>query len=222
MKFETCPKCARTYCVSKQRDTSKVFVCQDCEIRDRAKMNGKKAKPIYDKLGYARVTHFLLAVLLLPFLFGFAKCNNTTKPFPVPLDAELQQHIINVSDAYNVDPALVMAIIEKESQYDANAIGDSGDSFGLMQVNAQYHGDRMEKLGVTNLLCPYCNVLVGIDYFVECLEKYGDVHKALIVYNAGVGNAYEGWFSVGRYQSDYSRAVLERTQILSEGVIING
>lgn len=149
-----------------------------------------------------------LLVFFLPFVFGFAKADNTITPYPVPLDAELQQHIISVSDAYNIDPVLVMAIIEKESQFDDNAIGDSGNSYGLMQVNAQYHGERMAKLGVTNLLCPYCNVLVGIDYFAECLEKYSDVHKALIMYNAGAGNAYEGWFSVGVYKSDYSREVV--------------
>lgn len=216
MKYERCHKCGVRYNVSALRDNNKVFICQDCENRERAKMNGKKARAIYDKLGYARVTHFLLAVLLVPFLFGFAKYNNEIKPFPVPLDTELQQHIISVSDAYNVDPAIVMGIIEKESQFDANAIGDNGDSYGLMQVNAQYHGDRMQELGVTNLLCPYCNVLVGIDYFAECLEKYGDVHKALIVYNAGAGKAYDGWFSVGRYQSDYSREVMDNTERIGD------
>lgn len=162
---------------------------------------------------------FLL--FFLPFVFGFAKADNTITPYPVPLDVELQQHIINVSDAYNVDPVLVMAIIEKESQYDANAIGDGGDSYGLMQVNAQYHGERMNKLGVTNLLCPYCNVLVGIDYLAELLNEYDDIHKALVCYNAGRKGAYDGWFSVGVYQSNYSRAVLARAQILSEGAITN-
>ncbi len=220
MKFETCPKCGVRYNVSAFRDSNKVFICQDCEIRERAKMNGKKARTIYDKLGYARVTHFLLAVLLVPFLFGFAKGDNTIKPYPVPLDAELQQHIISVSDAYNVDPVLVMAIIEKESTYDPTKIGDGGNSYGLMQVNVPSHPDRMAKLCVSNIRCPYCNVLVGIDYLAELLEEYGDVHMALVAYNAGRTNAWNGWFSVGRYQSDYSREVVANAERI--GGIING
>ena len=70
----------------------------------------------------------------------------------------------------------------------------------------------MAKLGVSNLRCAYCNVLVGIDYFAELLEEYGDAHKALVAYNAGRMGAYNGWFCVGRYQSDYSRAVVARAE----------
>lgn len=151
-------------------------------------------------------------VVFLPLLMGVTLKQAPTAIYPVPLDAELQAHIISVSDAYNVDPVLVMAIIEKESTFDATRIGDNGNSYGLMQVNVPSHPDRMAKLGVTNLLCPYCNVLIGIDYFAELLERYGDTHMALIGYNAGPSKAYEGWFSVGRYQSDYSRAVVARAE----------
>ena len=54
MMYETCPKCGVRYNVSALRDRSKVFICQDCENRERAKMNGKKARTIYDKLGVAK------------------------------------------------------------------------------------------------------------------------------------------------------------------------
>lgn len=157
----------------------------------------------------------ILLLLFVPFILGIAK-RDSAEPglYPVPLETELQQHIISVCDAYQIDPALVMAIIEKESTYDARKIGDGGDSYGLMQVNAQYHGDRMEKLCISNLKCPYCNVIVGIDYLAELLEEYGDVHKALICYNAGRTNAWNGWFSVGRYQSDYSRYVVSHAEAL--------
>lgn len=54
MNYKTCPKCGKNYNVSCLRDESKVFVCQDCEIRERAKMRGKKARTIYDRLGLAK------------------------------------------------------------------------------------------------------------------------------------------------------------------------
>ena len=57
MKYETCPKCGVIYNVSRLRDTSKVFVCQDCESRERAKIRGNKPRLIYDKLGYASVVY---------------------------------------------------------------------------------------------------------------------------------------------------------------------
>lgn len=151
----------------------------------------------------------IILLLFVPFILGVSQpAEPEPELYPVPLDEELQAHIISVSDAYNVDPVLVMAIIEKESTYDSTKIGDGGNSYGLMQVNVPSHPDRMAKLGVTNIRCPYCNVLVGIDYLAELLEEYGDVHKALICYNAGRTNAWNGWFSVGVYQSDYSREVM--------------
>lgn len=54
MKYQTCPKCGITYNVSRERDDSKVFVCQDCEIRERAKMQHKKPSTIYDRIGLAK------------------------------------------------------------------------------------------------------------------------------------------------------------------------
>lgn len=150
-----------------------------------------------------------MLILCGPLIFGAMKPDIPEPMYPVPLDTELQAHIVHVCDAYNVDPVLVLAVIEKESTYDAGAIGDDGDSCGLMQINAQYHGERMEELGVTKLLNPYCNVLVGIDYLAELLEEYGDVHKALMCYNAGRAGAYQHWFSKGVYENSYSREVMK-------------
>ncbi len=57
MKYKTCPVCGIKYSVSRLRDDSKVFICQDCEIRDKAKMRGKKARTIYNKLGLAKYVY---------------------------------------------------------------------------------------------------------------------------------------------------------------------
>lgn len=104
--------------------------------------------------------------------------------YPVPMDHDLQAHIIRTCHAYKIDPALVMAVIQKESTFDAIAIGDGGDSAGLMQVQERWHRERMERLGVSDLLDPYQNTLVGIDYLAELLDKYS-VAEALTAYNSG-------------------------------------
>ena len=108
-----------------------------------------------------------------------------------------------------VDPALVLAIIEKESGYNPDSAGDNGRSQGLMQIWRSFHEKRMEKLGAANLYDPRDNVIVGIDILAEKLDKYEDVEKALIAYNAGDAGAKKHYFSKGIYSNGYSRAVLK-------------
>ena len=129
--------------------------------------------------------------------------------YDVPLTEDLQDIIIDVSEKRGVDPALVLAVIEKESGYNPDASGDNGKSQGLMQIWRSFHEKRMEKLGAVNLYDPRDNVLVGIDILAEKLEKYEDVEKALIAYNAGDAGAKKHYFSKGVYSNGYSRAVLK-------------
>ncbi len=129
--------------------------------------------------------------------------------YDVPLTEDLQDIIIDISEKRGVDPALVLAVIEKESGYNPDASGDNGRSQGLMQIWRSFHEKRMEKLGAANLYDPKDNVLVGIDILAEKLEKYEDAEKALIAYNAGDAGAKKHYFSKGIYSSSYSRAVLK-------------
>lgn len=105
--------------------------------------------------------------------------------FDVPLDAELQLHIIDEAEEHGIDPAIVMAMAFRESTYDISAIGDNGNSYGLLQVQPRWHYERMQKLGCTDLLDPYQNVVVGIDYLCELLNRHGGIDKALTAYNKG-------------------------------------
>lgn len=129
--------------------------------------------------------------------------------YDVPLTEDLQDVIIDASEKRGVDPALVLAVIKKESGYDSDASGDNGRSQGLMQIWRSLHEKKMKKLGVANLYDPRDNVLVGIDILAEKLEKYEDAEKALIAYNAGDAGAKKHYFSKGIYSSSYSRAVLK-------------
>lgn len=129
--------------------------------------------------------------------------------YDVPLTKDLQDIIIDTAGGRGVDPALVLAVIEKESGYNPDASGDNGRSQGLMQIWRSAHEKRMKKLGAVNLYDPRDNVLVGIDILAEKLEKYEDAEKALIAYNAGDAGAKKHYFSKGIYSSGYSRAVLK-------------
>ena len=129
--------------------------------------------------------------------------------YDVPLTEDLQDIIIDTAGGRGVDPALVLAVIEKESGYNPDASGDNGRSQGLMQIWRNAHKKRMKKLGAVNLYDPRDNVLVGIDILAEKLEKYEDKEKALIAYNAGDAGAKRHYFSKGIYSNSYSRAVME-------------
>lgn len=121
--------------------------------------------------------------------------------YDVPLSNEVQRYIFNVSDYYGIEPVLVLAIIERESNYNEAAIGDGGESYGLMQVQARWHIARMDRLGVEDLLNPYQNITVGVDILAECIDRYdGDIGAALTAYNRG---SYQGKVS------EYAKDVLE-------------
>lgn len=136
----------------------------------------------------------------------------TTEPvqlYDVPLDAELQEYIIEKSEAHNISPALIFAIIEIESNYDIWAEGDGGYSQGLMQISTKWHKDRMDKLGVTDLFNPYKNIDVGIDILSELLANYEDVTFSLMVYNGGFDYAINN-INNGIYSTDYTDYVTSR------------
>lgn len=143
--------------------------------------------------------------------------------FDVPLDYDLQVYIIQTCEELNIDAAVVMAMIFFESSYQADAIGDGGNSVGLMQIQERWHKERMERLDVTNLLHPYQNVTVGIDFLAELLDEYdGNVEMALMAYNAGRDGADEYWFSKGEYSNEYSQKVTDLARLLNGGGAIGG
>ena len=131
-----------------------------------------------------------------------------TALYAVPLEEEYQRYLLELAGEKDIDPRLILAVMFVESSFDAATVGDDGESFGLMQVQPKWHGERMERLGVTDLLNPEQNAAVGVDYLAELIEKYGDEEMALVAYNAGPTGAYEIWFCRGVYSSDYSQKVM--------------
>lgn len=137
--------------------------------------------------------------------------------YPVPLDEETQFSIICICEDYHIDPAVVIAMIARESSFKADAIGDNGEAFGLLQVQAKWHQERMDRLGVTDLCDPLQNTMVAVDYFAELIAYYdGNIEMALVAYNMGQTGAYNNLFSKGIYSSDYSKAVMEQWHDLRE------
>ena len=136
--------------------------------------------------------------------------------YPVPLDDDFQLFVIRLCEERHIDPAIVFAMIDRESDFDADCIGDNGASFGLMQIQTQWHLERMDELNCHNLLDPYQNVMVGVDYLAECLDYGNGMEWALMCYNGGAGYAYQ--MQSSGIVSNYAQEVIETSEILTEGV----
>lgn len=141
--------------------------------------------------------------------------------YPVPLDQELQDYIVETCREYEVSPCYVFAIIGVETQgtYDPKTKGDYFDgkyhSFGLMQIYASEHTKRCLRLNAINLLDPYQNVRVGIDFFAELMDERKGIEWALMAYNAGQTRADE-YVRLG-ILTDYARCVKCNAELIYEG-----
>jgi soluble lytic murein transglycosylase-like protein len=96
---------------------------------------------------------------------------------------KIQQMIREVSVRYRVDPALVRAVIETESNWNSKAVSRKG-ALGLMQLVP----GTAQQLGVSNAFDPKQNLDGGVRYLRTLLQRYnGDLDRALAAYNAGPG-----------------------------------
>lgn len=121
----------------------------------------------------------------------------------------MQKYTYIICNQNGVDYAVVLAMIEVESDYRWDAAGKT-DDVGYMQIVPEWHEDRMERLQADDLLNPFQNVSVGVDFLAELLERYGgDYGKALTAYQYGASGAYKYFFSAGVYSSEYAENVLE-------------
>lgn len=132
----------------------------------------------------------------------------------VPLEEDLQKHIADLCEEYHIIPELVLAVIEQESQFNPEEIGDSGNSLGLMQIQPRWHSERMQRLGCDDLLDPYQNVIVGVDILAEKLAK-GSTEWALMAYNGG--NQYADALQARGEVSEYAKAVIMLAEELKGG-----
>lgn len=134
----------------------------------------------------------------------------TYKLCDIPLSQELQIWLIDYCKDIHINPYMIMAMCERESQYNANAVGDSGRSLGIMQIQPRWHEWRMDKLGCTDLLDARQNMMVGIDILTDLCSKCNDTAWVLMAYNGGEAYANRN-YNAGNI-SEYARYIMTRTE----------
>lgn len=109
--------------------------------------------------------------------------------YPLHYSAIVRGHAAH----YDLDPAMLAAVIETESKFNPNARSSAG-AVGLMQLTpgtakgiAQYTGGH--NFHLSDLTNPEINVRYGAWYLRHLLDHYGNNERlALAAYNAGEEN----------------------------------
>ena len=87
------------------------------------------------------------------------------------------------SDEHGVDPTLVRAVIQVESNFDPKCVSVKG-ARGLMQLMPA----TAKRFGVTSVHDPEQNIRGGVRYLAYLTELFnGDLRRVLAAYNAGEG-----------------------------------
>lgn len=132
------------------------------------------------------------------------------------LPEEVQRYIYDLCKEEGVRYALILAMIEKESGYKQDRIGDGGESVGYMQVMQKWHEQEMDEIGITNLNDPYENIRFGVCYMKKLINRYGTIQDALTVYNYGENGANEYLWSNGIYVYAYNTEIIQRMKEIEE------
>ncbi len=125
----------------------------------------------------------------------------TASKAPAP---DLGALVERVAAKYGLDPGLLRAVVQVESDFDPGAVSSAG-AMGLMQLMP----DTAGLLGVRNPFDPLENLEGGARYLKSMIDRFhGDLKLALAAYNAGPGAVdYHGGVPPYRETLSYLRKI---------------
>lgn len=131
--------------------------------------------------------------------------------YPLEYTAIIRGH----ADNYELDPALLAAVVYRESRFDPRAESPAG-AIGLMQLRPETAKGIALRTGgsrfvVDDLYDPEINVRYGAWYLRHLLDRYDDLETALAAYNGGQGNVERG--VVYAETREYVEAVLRAREV---------
>ncbi len=103
------------------------------------------------------------------------------RPYPHPAaKGDIMKWIGRYSKKHRLDPKLVYAVIEQESNFCKSAVSPKG-AMGLMQIMP----DTQTTLGLADPFDPEANIEAGARFLRTMLNRFKDPRLALAAYNAG-------------------------------------
>jgi len=147
-----------------------------------AKSGDKYSQQMLTRLDKNAQTRETVCLVLPTPYWETKKCSKTCR--------KVIKIVKEIAPGYNMEPRLVLAMIQQESNFKIKALSDKGAS-GLMQLLPS----TAKRFGVKNIWDPKQNIQGGVRYLSWLLQEYeGYVPFALAGYNAGekAVNRYNG------------------------------
>ena len=120
----------------------------------------------------------------------------------------IERHIRNAAYLYDMDSALIKAVIAQESAFKIDARSHKG-AMGLMQLMP----GTAQQYQVRDILDPKQNIYAGTQHLRYLLQRFSNLSLALAAYNAGEGavTKYQG-IPPYRETQNYVTQVIDRYQ----------
>ena len=145
-------------------------------------------------------------ILVVVIAAALAAIYNSKVIHKIYYPLKYEETIYSVSDEFELDPFLVMAVIRAESRFRSDVIS-SKEAKGLMQLTNETAESIADKAGVKDytedsLFVPEDNIRLGAWYLKWLLNEFNDSERlALASYNAGIGTVKK-WLGNKSYSSD--------------------
>jgi len=142
-----------------------------------------------------------VVVVLFAVTFLFLRGPAPFQRLYYPLPDEYVPYIAASAARHDVNPYLVAAVINAESDWREDVVSEAG-AVGLMQVlpstarEMQSHGRADPTLAEEPLSDPSANIEHGTAYLRFLVERYHEIEPALAAYNAGLANV-DAWVQEG-------------------------
>jgi len=143
----------------------------------------------------------ILCVVILAFVLI-----NIKTIFKMFYPVKYENQILKYSQKYNVDPALIVAVMRAESNFDDKATSSRG-AYGLMQIMPDTgtwiaENMKLKDFNVEKLYDDELNIDMGCWYINNLNTEFnGNIDLVLAAYNGGRGNVQK-WLKDSKYSSD--------------------
>ena len=130
----------------------------------------------------------ILIVIVISLILILLKLDNILK---LVYRQDYSEYVEKYAEENEIDPLLIYAIIKAESNFDDDAVSNKG-AMGLMQLmdntaKEVATNELMEYTSNETLYNPEKNIQIGVKYYANLKEIFGNDMIALAAYNAGMG-----------------------------------